>query len=119
MDHRDTLEAERKGIIQQMAAITRMRRGTVNEQFFEVRQKDGSVMQHGPYFLYSRTEKGKSFSKRIGAEEVERYREETGNCRRFKELSHRYVLLCEELTELCGDMQEKKRPKRSRRSSGR
>lgn len=117
MDHRGTLEAERQGIMEQMAAIRRMRRGTVNQQYFEVQQKDGSVGRHGPYFLYSRTEKGKSFSRRISREEVERYEAETVNCRRFKELSNRCVMICEELAEADEKKVEKKRSKRSRRNS--
>jgi hypothetical protein len=112
MDRGDTLEAERQGIIEQMAAITRMRRGTVNEQCFEVRQKDGSAVRHGPYFLYSRTVKGKSFSQRIGVEEAERYKAETENCRRFKELSHRCVMVCEELAEA-----DEKRAEKNTRST--
>jgi hypothetical protein len=115
MDQENTLETTRQEILQQMAAITRMRRGTVNEQYFDVRQKDGSVVRHGPYFLYSRTEKGKSFSARISPEEVERYREETENCRRFKELSNRCVVICEGLAEAAEEGLEKKRSKRKRR----
>lgn len=114
MDHRGALETKRQEILEQMAAITRMRRGTVNEQYFEVRQKDGSVVRRGPYFLYSRTEKGKSFSRRITPEEVESYDAETGNCRRFKELSNRCVIICEKLSEANEDNREKKRSKRSR-----
>jgi hypothetical protein len=114
MDHRDTLETKRQEILKQMAAITRMRRGTVNEQYFEVRQKDGSVVRRGPYFLYSRTEKGKSFSRRITPEDAGHYEAETGNCRRFKELSNRCVMICEELAEADEGTGEKKRTKRSR-----
>jgi hypothetical protein len=115
MDHKDSLEAKRQEILQQMSAITRMRRGTVNEQYFEVRQKDGLVVRRGPYFLYSRTEKGKSFSQRVTREEVNRYREETDNCRRFKELSGRCVVICEELAEADEGSPEKKRSKQKRR----
>ena len=109
----DTLETRRREILEEMSAITRMRRGTVNEQYFEVRQKDGSTVRHGPYFLHSRTEKGKSFNRRLGSEEVERYREETENCRRFKDLSNRYVIICEELAD--EETVEKKRPKPRRK----
>jgi hypothetical protein len=115
MDHSDTLERKRQEILEEMTTITRMRRGTVNEQYFEVRQKDGSAVRHGPYFLYSRTEKGKSFSKRISAEEADRYREETEQCRRFKELSNRCVIVCEELAEADTLRPEKKRSKQKRR----
>jgi hypothetical protein len=111
MDRKNSLERKRQEILEQMAAITRMRRGTVNEQYFEVLQKDGSAVRQGPYFLYSRTEKGKSFSRRIKAEDVERYREDTENCHRFKELANRCVLIGEELAEAFEESPEKKRPK--------
>jgi len=114
MDQRHSLERQRQKILEQMAAITRMRRGTVNEQYFEVRQEDGSVVRQGPYFLYRRTEKGKSFSQRITAEDVERYREDTENCRRFKELANRCVLVGEELAEASEEGPEKKRSKRKK-----
>jgi hypothetical protein len=119
VDEKNTLETSRREVLEEMAAITRMRRGTVNEQYFEVQQKDGSVVRHGPYFLYSRTEKGKSFSRRVAGEEVKRYKAETENCRRFKELSNRCVMICEELAETAGEKAEKKRSKPSRRGSAR
>ena len=114
MGHKESLETKRQEILQQMSAITRMRRGTVNEQYFEVREKDGSAHRRGPYFLYSRTEKGKSFSQRVSLEDVDRYREETDNCRRFKELSGRCVMICEALAEADGG-RKKKRPKQKRK----
>ena len=43
--------------------------------------------------------KRKSFSKRVPVDKVEQYREETENCRRFKELSNRYVLVCEQIAD--------------------
>lgn len=115
MGHKDSLEAKRQEIVQQMSAITRMRRGTVNEQYFEAREKDGSAHRRGPYFLYSRTEKGKSFSQRVTLEDVDRYREETDNCRRFKELADRCVMICEALAEADEGSREKKRPKQKGR----
>jgi hypothetical protein len=115
MNHRDSLEAKRQEILQEMSGINRMRRGTVNEQYFEVRQKDGSIVRRGPYFLYSRTEKGKSFSQRVTMEEVARYQEETENCRRFKELSHRCVAICEELAEVDEESLEKRSKQKRRR----
>ena len=49
-------DAERLDLLHQMGAITRMRRGRVNEQSFIQRRRDGSVVTQGPYYLYSRTE---------------------------------------------------------------
>lgn len=114
MDQKEQLENERLTIASEMVRIHQMRRGTVNEQYFEIRHKDGTITTRGPYHLYSRTEKGKSYSRRIPVEELERYLEETENCRRFKDLSNRYVLVCEQLAD-AGAEREKKQP-RSKRS---
>ena len=84
MARKDRLKEEREEILREMASIRRMRRGTVNEQIFESKRKDGTVVIRGPYYLYSRTEKDKSFSQRLTVEKVDRYQEEAENCRRFK-----------------------------------
>jgi hypothetical protein len=115
---RDQLETERQEILREMAGIRRMRRGTVNEQYLNTRRKDGTVVRNGPYYLYSRTEKGRSFSQRISANKVERYQEETENCRRFKQLANRCGLVCEELANQ-NERQEKKPPRRNRSDSAR
>jgi len=92
-------ESARLDLLHRMGAITRMRRGTVNEQTFTKRREDGSTVTQGPYYLYSRTEQRRSYSQRIPTEAVEQYRTETENCRRFKELAQQYILVCERLTE--------------------
>lgn len=98
MDGEEKLEKEREAILAEMASIRRLRRGTVNEQYFEVRKADGTMVKRGPYYLYSRTEKGRSYSQRIAAAQVEAVRTETENCKRFKELAERCVVVTEQLT---------------------
>lgn len=110
-------ESERLNLLQQMGAITRMRRGSVNVQSFTRRHRDGSVVRQGPYYLYSRTEKGKSYSQRIPAGAVEQYRTETENCRRFKDLAQEYIRVCERLTEQGRAGKKNSRPRSPRRSS--
>jgi hypothetical protein len=107
-------EERRMEILKEMAGINAMRRGTVNEQYLKTRKSDGSVIRNGPYYLFSRTEKGKSFGKRLTMELLEKYKEETENCRKFKELANRYVLVCEELADM--GIEEKKRPKQRKKS---
>jgi len=114
MERDRILEMERKDILKKMDELGIMRRGTVNEQFFDKKHKDGCVTTIGPYYLYSRTEKKKSFSLRISVDKVGQYSKETENCRKFKELANRYVLVCEELADL--GIEEKKRPKHGRKS---
>lgn len=104
----DRKEKERQDILRQMGSITRMRRGTVNEQFFKRDRKGSEPVVLGPYYLYSRTEKGVSFGKRlVTKEEVDRHREETENRRKFKDLSDRYVMVCEDLADKEQDAQKK------------
>ncbi len=112
-----TLVEERQAILAEMETIQRLRRGTVNTQYFQVKKKDGHVVERGPYYLYSRTEKGRSFSERVPADRVEQVRTETENCKRFKELSERYVVVCEQLTvgtERAGEKGGSKRRSRRR-----
>ena len=102
MLNQDQLEHQRLDILRSMGSITRMRRGTINKQFFDRKNSDGFPVRLGPYFLFSRTEKRQSFSKRLARGEVERFREETENCRRFKELVTQYILVCEGLAASAG-----------------
>ncbi len=110
-------ESERLDILHTMGSITRMRRGTVNVQAFTKRLKDGSVVTQGPYYLYSRTEKRRSYSQRIPADAVAQYRTETENCRRFKELAQQYIRVCERLTDQGAEGKKNSRPRSPRRSS--
>ncbi len=109
-------ESERLDILHRMGSITRMRRGTVNVQAFTRRRKDGSVVAQGPYYLYSRTERRRSYSQRLPEAVVEQYRSETENCRRFKELAQGYILVCERLTEQGAAGKKNSRRRSPRRS---
>ena len=110
-------ESERLDLLHRMGSITRMRRGTVNVQSFTQRRQDGSVVTQGPYYLYSRTEQRRSYSRRVPAAAVEQYRTETENCRRFKDLAQQYILVCERLTEQGAAGKKNSRPRSPRRSS--
>lgn len=103
MPNHDQLERQRLDILNSIGSLTRMRRGTVNEQFFMKKKSDGSIVRLGPYFLFSRTEKRQPYNKRLTHDEVERYRKETENCRRFKELVTQYILACEGLADCAAD----------------
>jgi hypothetical protein len=108
--------SERRDLLQQMGAITRMRRGSVNVQSFTKHRQDGSRITQGPYYLYSRTEHGQSYSQRLPAEAVAQYQAETENCRRFKALAQQYILLCERLTEQDAAAKKNSPPTSPRRS---
>ena len=60
MDNLKTKEEEKKELTEQILNLKDMRRGSVTEQYYEVKHKDGTVIRQGPYFLYSYKEKGKT-----------------------------------------------------------
>jgi hypothetical protein len=101
MDKLEAMEARRKAIIKELAAITRMRRGSVVEQYYEVKRRDGTVARQGPYYLYSYKEGGKTVSRRLtGPGEAERCREEIGQFRRFERLSAELIEVSQGLCDL-------------------
>ena len=122
-------QERRKEIMNQIKKIKDMRRGSVVEQYYEVKHKDGSLVRQGPYFLYSYKDKGKTISRRLsGPGEAQRYREEIEEFRRFEQLSSQLIELSHRICDLKTHAElgpgekspEKKLRRRSRRrSSGR
>ena len=103
METLETLRERKKTLLNQIRTLKDMRQGSIVEQYFEAKNKDGSVIRQGPYLLYSFKTKGKTISRRLSSLAMaERYKEEIGEYRRFEEL-------CAELVEtshkIC-DLQE-------------
>ena len=98
-----------------------MRKGSVIEQFLKVKHKGRQEpVLRGPYFLYTRKEKGKTVGKRLKKDEVQRYRQDVEAYHRFQGLCDEYALISEQIGDLerqeTADAQEKKLPKsRSKR----
>ena len=64
-------------------------------------RKDGRKVQRGPYFLYSRKEKGRTISRRLkDPEEVARCREQIEAFRHFRELTAKLVEIGEQISDL-------------------
>lgn len=106
----------RNGIIEEMQAIRSMRKGSVNEQYLKVcckGKKEPSLC--GPYWVYTRKEKGKTISQRLAREEAEKIRKDVEAFHRFQELCRVYADVSEELSVLEDGKssvgQEKKRRK--------
>lgn len=112
------VEARREEIIQEMRDLRGMRRGSVMEQHLRVKvkgKKEPAV--RGPYWLYTRKEKGKSVGERLRESEARRYRAEVESFHRFQALCREYVELSERLGELEHRLEEgpeEKKPRRSR-----
>jgi len=123
MDSLDALREKKNKLLREIMALRDMRQGSIVEQYFEAKNKDGSVARQGPYLLYSYKAKGKTISRRMsGVSMAERYKEEINEYRRFEQLSAELVetshKICDLKEEESDDTREKKRFRRSSRKSG-
>jgi len=115
------LEARRLAILDEIRSIDSMRRGSVNEQFFQIRHKGSKELtRQGPYYVWSRSQGGKTVSQRLtSAEDIENTRAEVAAYRRFQTLCREYVEVASELASLKRTTeQEKKRSKSGSRKTG-
>jgi hypothetical protein len=104
-------------IIEEMRAIRSLRRGSVTEQFLQVRrkgQKEPSLC--GPYWVFTRKEKGKTVSQRLSREEAEKIRKDVEGFHRFQELCRAYVDVTEELGVQDAEVPSVEQKKKQRKS---
>lgn len=95
-----TLETRRRTVLEQLAAIRSLRKGTLNEQWAPV-VRDGKNTRElrGPYFVWSYKVGNKTVSERVkGKQEQQWARQDALNYQRFKEL----CLELEQLTHQLG-----------------
>ena len=114
METRQQFQQQRQHVVEQMMSLDSMKRGTLNEQFLRVPQQgQKKPALRGPYFVLSRKEAGKTVSRRVASNEVQRVREDIARYNRFMQLSREFVELSEQLGALEGSEEEalKKRPK--------
>lgn len=121
MNTMEEIERKRMEILQRMGEMRSMRRGTVNEQFFEVKQKGKKEPAlRGPYYVLSRREGKKTVSKRLTSQkELENARKDIDAQKQFRELCRQFEELTERLGEFERDLDEGSREKKSRRSPSR
>src|SRR5512139_2450765 len=102
MDAVQQLEARRNAILEEMRSIRSMRRGTLNEQFFQTRLKGRKGIVHqGPYYVFSRREGEKTVSRRLRAGgEVEQAQKDIAEYKRFLGLCQEFEQLTARLGEL-------------------
>jgi hypothetical protein len=108
------LEARRLTILEEIRSIDSMRRGTVNEQFFQVRRKGSTELtRQGPYYVWTRSEGGKTVSQRLtSAEAVEQARADVAAHKKFQGLCREFEHVAERLAAFQRvEEQEKKRLK--------
>lgn len=102
----------RDEILQEMAEIDRMQRGTLSEQFFK-QTKDGREVIHGPYYVLQHWVKGKHCSQRVPVKNLAPVRSAIEGRERFEKLAQEFVEITERLTkELEQDQDSKKNEKK-------
>jgi len=114
----EKIDRRRRMILKEMSEIRSMKRGTINEQFLEVRQKGKrEPTLRGPYYVLSRREGKKTISKRLTSKkELEKSREDIMAQKRFRELCREFEELTERLGELERELDEGSREKKRRKS---
>ena len=92
------LEQQRLSILDQIGKIRHMRRGTINEQYLKVPQKEKEALR-GPYYVLSRNEDGRTKSSRVNQAELEQVRQDIEAYKEFQRLSKEYVDVTEALAQ--------------------
>ena len=112
------LKRQRDEVLQELAGLEEVRRGSVVEQFVESVGADGTPVKRGPYFLYTYKEKNKTVSKRLkSAQQADLYRRQIQAFRRYQELTARLRELGERISDLAAGQQEVKKTSKRRSKS--
>ena len=101
METMQKLEEQRERILREMAKLRSMERGALSEQMLKVprKGKKESAM-HGPYYVLSRWENGKTHSRRVKKGELAQVQCDVANYQRFGDLCKQFVDLTRRLGEL-------------------
>ena len=101
-----------------MAAIDRIQRGTLSQQFFK-RRKAGHEVVYGPYYVLQHSVAGRHYSQRVPANEVLPVQNAIEGRERFEKLAQEFVEITERLTRDADRDEDTKKnsTKSSKRSS--
>jgi hypothetical protein len=122
MDTLQQLEARRLSILEEIRAIRSMRRGTINEQYFDVPLTGRRERaRRGPYYVLSRREGDKTVSRRLTSlAAVEQARQDVAAYKKFQALCREFERVTAGLAELERSIpREKKRLKSGLNKTGR
>lgn len=109
------LEQQRQNLLQQLSALSQLRRGSLTEQFLTVKLKDGSKVKRGPYPLLTRKEGRKTVSKRLTDPNLlPLYRQQIHAMRQFENVVDQLVRVGEQLSDRAvAEVRQKKTPGRA------
>jgi hypothetical protein len=95
------LERRRQALLEQLAGLRELRRGSLSEQFLQVKHADGSLVKRGPYPLITRKQGGKTLSLRLTDPAlVPLYRQQIQALRQFETVVDQLVGVGEALSDL-------------------
>lgn len=95
------LELQRQTRLQQLSGLRHLRRGSLTEQFLQVKRKDGSRVKLGPYPLLTRKEGPKTVSLRLTDPQlVPVYRQQIQAMRQFETVVNQLARVGEQLSDL-------------------
>jgi hypothetical protein len=86
-------DRNRQDLLQEMAQIQSMEKGTLTEEYRERLDPGGGTIRLGPYFKHQVWQEGANRSRRVPSDEVSALRQDLMNHARFGELADSYVEL--------------------------
>jgi hypothetical protein len=96
-----TLEIQRQALLDQLAHLQQIRRGSLTEQFLMVKRKDGSRVKRGPYPLLTKKVGANTVSQRLCDPTVcALYRRQIQAMRQFEDVVGQLVRIGEKLSDL-------------------
>ena len=105
------LKEQRTALLDQMAALDRMERGRLSEQFLHG-QKDGRPVSWGPYYVLQRRLGRQILKERVPPDRLATVQADIRRHEEFQQLAQRYAEITQEMTRLQDAKPElkKKRP---------
>lgn len=83
-----SVDAVRRSLVDQIAAISTMQPGTLAEEWRERPDSEGTgVVRLGPYYKHQVWKDGRNVSRRVPADEAVLLREDIENAKRFEQLT--------------------------------
>lgn len=114
MDRFPQLLKQRDRILEQIAQLGPMRKGTVYEFQPSSVRKDGSRKTRGPYLKYTLKKNNKTRGKHLRSRaEADLYRRQIAQFRRFKELAAQFAEVGERLADLEASQTDAKKNSKS------
>ena len=91
------LDQKAAGILEEIAALGPMRKGSLCKRVLKRKTAEGNTRTRGPYWYYTFKSKGKTLCRMINDSEVELYKKQIGEFREFQTLTRKYADLSQRM----------------------